>query len=96
MKIFFLVYRFKNDQGEYIFVTSNHLSEFKLEFQGKRDVLMTIPSHFFNEGFIYIDVMISNGRQSFILGKGRAMYVSCSRRTPFRVLDGEISRSIKT
>ena len=59
----YLVYRFKNNQGEYVFVSSSSFSELKLNFEGEKEILMTIPSHFFNEGSIYVDVMISNGRR---------------------------------
>ncbi|MDG5492253.1 ABC transporter ATP-binding protein [Psychroserpens sp. SPM9] len=62
-KNLYLVYRFKDAQGDYIFVSSSAFSDFKLDFEGEKEVLMTIPSHFFNEGSIYVDVMLSNGRK---------------------------------
>ncbi len=65
----YLVYRFKDNQGEYIFVSSSSFGELKLNFKGEKEILMTIPSNFFNEGFIYVDVMISNGRRKLFLEK---------------------------
>jgi lipopolysaccharide transport system ATP-binding protein len=63
----YLVYRFKDDRGEYLFICSSAFSEFKLNFEGEKEVLMTIPPYFFNEGFIYVDVMISDNRNKQFL-----------------------------
>lgn len=62
-----LVYRFKDEQGEFIFVTSTNISEINLDFEGTRSLEMKIPSHFFNEGNVYVDVMISNGRKRLFI-----------------------------
>lgn len=64
-----LVYRFKDDQGEYVFISGSHLSDFSLNFEGEREISMTIPKHFFNEGAFYVDVMISTGRKVLFIEK---------------------------
>ena len=64
-----LVYRFKDEQGEFIFATSSNMSELTLDYVGTKSLEMRIPSHFFNEGNLYIDVMVSNGRNRLFIEK---------------------------
>lgn len=94
-KDIFLVYRFKNDQGEYLFISSTHFTGFKLDFQGEREILMTIPPNFFNEGHIHVDVMISNGRNRLFLEKDALSLLIVQEERPLGFWMGKTPGALK-
>jgi lipopolysaccharide transport system ATP-binding protein len=53
--------RFKDEQGNFIFVTASYLKLSVTRYTKK--LTMKIPSNFFNEGTFYIDLQISDGKK---------------------------------
>lgn len=60
-----IVLRFKDQQGNFIFVSHNTVS--LADLTGKHDLQMTIPEHFFNEGVFYLDLLVSHNKKVLFL-----------------------------
>ncbi|QXP78201.1 MULTISPECIES: ABC transporter ATP-binding protein [Winogradskyella] len=58
-----VVFRFKDDDGNIIFVTNSKDAQMNLEKEGKQLLAMLLPCFFFNEGNFSIDFMITNGKK---------------------------------
>lgn len=58
-----VVYMVKNEAGEIVMATNSELGEKPLSFKGNRKLQMQIPSHFFNEGVFYVDIMITDRKK---------------------------------
>jgi lipopolysaccharide transport system ATP-binding protein len=55
------VLRFKDEQGNFIFVSGSNRDFIKTDEPEK--LVMIIPSQFFNEGSFFVDILISDGRK---------------------------------
>jgi lipopolysaccharide transport system ATP-binding protein len=53
--------RFKDEQGNFIFVCGSDYSFVKTADNKK--LTMSIPSHFFNQGSFYLDIQVSDGKK---------------------------------
>jgi len=54
-----VVLRFKDEQGNFIFTTSSDL----LTKSDSRNIIMVVPSRFFNEGLFFVDIQLTDGKQ---------------------------------
>ncbi|EPR74707.1 Polysaccharide ABC transporter, ATP-binding protein [Winogradskyella psychrotolerans RS-3] len=59
-----VVFRFKDDDGNIIFVTNSKDAQMNLDKKGKQLLAMHLPNFFFNEGNFSLDVMITNGKNN--------------------------------
>ncbi|MGJ8551136.1 ABC transporter ATP-binding protein [Winogradskyella wichelsiae] len=58
-----VVFRFKDDDGNIIFVTNSKDALLNIEKEGKQSLEMHLPKFFFNEGNFSVDLMITNGKK---------------------------------
>ncbi|MDO6597678.1 ABC transporter ATP-binding protein [Oceanihabitans sp. 2_MG-2023] len=58
-----VVFMIKNEAGEIVLVTNSELGEKTLNFKGNKKLEMQIPSHFFNEGVFYVDMMVTDTKK---------------------------------
>jgi lipopolysaccharide transport system ATP-binding protein len=58
-----VVFMIKNEEGEIIMVTNSELGKKPLNFKGNKKLEMQIPSHFFNEGVFYVDMMVTDTKK---------------------------------
>ncbi|WP_159023045.1 ABC transporter ATP-binding protein [Formosa sp. L2A11] len=58
-----VVFRFKDDEGNIMFVTNSDDAQMNLKKEGKQLVTMHLPNFFFNEGNFSVDIMITNGKK---------------------------------
>ncbi len=61
-----LNFRFKNDQGNYLFVSSSK-KENEIDLPGEREISMQIPNNFFNSGNFYVDLVIVKNKKTPVL-----------------------------
>lgn len=61
------VFRFKDDDGNYLFVSGTLKNDVKNMHNGKILSVLTIPAYFFNEGGFYVDLMIHDGKKIVFL-----------------------------
>jgi lipopolysaccharide transport system ATP-binding protein len=53
--------RFKDEQGNFIFVSGSDHSF--AQTRANKKLTMSVPSRFFNQGTFYLDIQISDGRK---------------------------------
>ncbi|MEP5253981.1 MAG: ABC transporter ATP-binding protein [Winogradskyella arenosi] len=58
-----IVFRFKDEDGNIIFVTNSKDAQMHLVKEGKQLLAMRMPNFFFNEGNFSMDLMITNGKK---------------------------------
>lgn len=92
---YYLVYRIKDDQGDFIFITSSQYSSVKLDFVGQRELEMTIPGSFFNEGFFYVDIMVTDGRNKLFLETDALCFLVLQETRPLGFWMGKTPGSLK-
>ncbi|MBU2919809.1 ATP-binding cassette domain-containing protein [Winogradskyella psychrotolerans] len=62
-EVLVVVFRFKDGDGNIIFVTNSNDAQMNLENEGKQLLSMHLPNFFFNEGNFSVDAMITNGKK---------------------------------
>lgn len=61
-----VVLRFKDDEGNYLFVSTNNSKSYD-DATGILHYSMLIPSHFFNEGNFFVDLLISYRKEAIFI-----------------------------
>ncbi len=62
-----VVFRFKDGDGNFIFVNNSNMGNVDMSFTGTKKTQMLLPDFFFKEGNFSIDLMITNGRKALFL-----------------------------
>ncbi|WP_458627292.1 ABC transporter ATP-binding protein [Winogradskyella sp. PC D3.3] len=66
------VLRFKDDQGYFLFVcSSDYFNTETGDIQSKK---MIIPKNFFNQGVLFVDVLITDGKKSLFVAKDQLSF----------------------
>jgi len=68
------VFRFKDGDGNFIFVNNSNMGNIDMSFTGTKKIQMLLPDFFFNEGNFSIDIMITNGRKALFLEPDAIQY----------------------